>query len=296
MAVSETGEPDLRANENSGEDRAVSRASLEAYARRMRAHVLRMTTAAGSGHPGGSLSAAEIMAVLWFGGVMSYRADDPGWEERDRFILSKGHAAPILYAAMAEAGYMDEQELLTLRRLGSRLQGHPDMRKLPGVEVSTGSLGQGLSIACGMALGLALKGGSQRVFCLMGDGECQEGQVWEAALYAAQRKTDRLIAIVDNNELQIDGSLAEICDVGRLSAKFEQFGWWATDVAGHDIAALLGAVQEALTTSFEGPRIIVAHTVKGKGVPFMENSCAWHGKAANEEQCRAALEELGVQR
>ncbi|MDR1357947.1 MAG: transketolase, partial [Coriobacteriales bacterium] len=190
-------------------------ADLEARARRMRGSVLRMTTAAGSGHPGGSLSAAEIMAVLWFGGVMSYHADDPSWEGRDRFILSKGHAAPILYAAMAEAGFLDEQELLTLRKLGSRLQGHPDMRKLPGVEVSTGSLGQGLSLACGMALGLALNGGAQRVFCLMGDGECQEGQVWEAALYAAQRKTDRLIALIDNNELQIDGKLAEICDVGR---------------------------------------------------------------------------------
>lgn len=267
---------------------------LNKTANRMRCNVLRMITAAGSGHPGGSLSAAEIMAALWFGGAMNYQADDPFWEERDRFILSKGHAAPILYAAMAEAGYLEEAELLTLRKLDSRLQGHPDKLKLPGVEVSTGSLGQGLSIATGMALGLTLNGGTQKVFCLLGDGECQEGQVWEAALYAAQRKVSNLIAIIDNNELQIDGSVSEICDVGNLARKLEQFGWWTLEVDGHDVEALAQAYQEALGATFEGPRAIIAHTVKGKGVSFMEGSCAWHGKAATAEQCAAALEELGV--
>lgn len=274
--------------------KAISIESLQETANRLRCSVLRMTTAAGSGHPGGSLSAAEIMAVLWFDGVMRYRADDPAWEDRDRFILSKGHAAPILYASMAEAGFFEESELLTLRKLGSRLQGHPDMLKLPGVEVSTGSLGQGLSIATGMALGLAMNGGGQKVICLMGDGECQEGQVWEAAMYAAQRNTDNLVAVIDNNELQIDGRVAEICDVGGLAGKFVQFGWWALDVDGHDIRALSQACREALDSTYAGPRVIVAHTVKGKGVSFMEDSAAWHGKAADAEQCRAALEELGV--
>lgn len=260
----------------------------------MRCNVVRMTTEAGSGHPGGSLSAAEIMTALWFGGVMQYKALEPTWEERDRFILSKGHAAPILYAAMAEAGSIPEDELLTLRALGSRLQGHPDMLKLPGVEVSTGSLGQGLSLATGLALGLTMNGGTQRVFCLLGDGECQEGQVWEAAMYAAQRKTQNLIAIVDNNELQIDGSLSDICDVGNIAGKFKQFGWWTIDVDGHDIEALIRAFEEAKSVAYNGPRVLIAHTIKGKGVSFMENTCAWHGKAANEEQCGQALSELEV--
>ncbi len=267
----------------------------EERANRLRCSVLRMTTAAGSGHPGGSLSSAEIMTALWFGGVMKYRVDDPLWEDRDRFILSKGHAAPILYATMAEAGYFDQSELLTLRQLGSRLQGHPDRLKLPGVEVSTGSLGQGLSIATGMSLGLTMNGGAQKVFCLMGDGECQEGQVWEAAMYAAQRKAQNLIAIIDNNGLQIDGTVSEICDVGDLSGKFGQFGWWTIAVDGHDIAALIQAYREASSVSFAGPRAIIAQTVKGKGVSFMENSCGWHGKAADAEQCKVALGELGVQ-
>ncbi len=267
--------------------------ALEVKANHLRCNVLRMTTEAGSGHPGGSLSSAEIMAALWFGGLMQYRAEDPTWEDRDRFVLSKGHAAPILYATMAEAGYLEEQELLTLRALDSRLQGHPDRLKLPGVEVSTGSLGQGLSIATGMALGLAMNGGSQKIFCLLGDGECQEGQIWEAA---PQRKTNNLIAIVDNNELQIDGSVSDICDVGDLAVKFQQFGWWARDVDGHSVNALLEAYQEALGASFTGPRVLIAHTIKGKGVSFMENTCAWHGKAANDEQCRSALSELGEQR
>ncbi|MDR2036228.1 MAG: transketolase [Coriobacteriales bacterium] len=267
---------------------------LEAIANRMRCNIVRMTTAAGSGHPGGSLSAVEIITSLWFSGLMRYRASEPGWEERDRFILSKGHAAPVLYAAMAEAGYLEASELLTLRKLDSRLQGHPDQHKLPGVEVSTGSLGQGLSLAVGMALGLRMGGGDQKVFCLLGDGECQEGQVWEAALYAAQQKANNLVAVIDNNGIQIDGPLADICDVGNLAGKFREFGWWVTEVDGHSHEALIAAYQEALATDFAGPRLLVAHTVKGKGVSFMENTCAWHGKAADAEQCKSALAELGV--
>lgn len=266
---------------------------LQEIARRMRCHVVRMTHAAGSGHPGGSLSAADIMAALWFGGFMRYRADDPAWEGRDRFVLSKGHAAPILYATMAEAGFMQTEELLTLRQLGSRLQGHPDMLKLPGVEVSAGSLGQGLSVATGMALGLAMSGGDQKVFCLVGDGECQEGQIWEAALYAAQRKTQNLIAIIDNNRYQIDGAVDDICKVEHLMSKFEHFGWHVWEVDGHDIAALMQTLQAALYLAEAGPRAIIAHTVKGKGVSFMENTAAWHGKAPNAEECQRALAELG---
>lgn len=274
--------------------RAASTKELEIIANRLRAHVLRMTTAAGSGHPGGSLSAAELMAVLWMGGFLKYRADDPAWDKRDRFVLSKGHAAPILYATMAEAGFFPEEELLTLRKLGSRLQGHPDRLKLPGVEVSGGSLGQGLSVAIGMALGLRLNASASKVFCLLGDGECQEGQVWEAVMYAAQKETDNLIAVIDNNELQIDGPLSEICALGNIAEKFAQFGWWTCETNGHDLEALKQAYQEALASSYAGPRVIVAHTVKGRGVSFMENSCAWHGKAADQAQCNRALEELGA--
>jgi len=270
-----------------------SKEEYQQIANRMRCHVVRMTSAAGSGHPGGSLSAADIMATLWFSGVMRYRADDPTWEGRDRFVLSKGHAAPILYAAMAETGFIEKDELLTLRKLGSRLQGHPDKLKLPGIEASTGALGQGLSIATGMALGLTMDGGDQRVFCLIGDGEAQEGQIWEAALYAAQCKASNLIAILDRNRLQIDGAVEDICDVGDLASKFGQFGWWTIEVDGHDIDALLQAYDEALNTTFEGPRAIVAHTIKGKGVSYMENAAGWHGKAPNADECASALLELG---
>ncbi|MCL2807779.1 MAG: transketolase [Coriobacteriia bacterium] len=271
----------------------MSREELIRVADKMRCNVVRMLTEAGSGHPGGSLSAAEIMSVLWFGGIMRYRADDPAWGKRDRFVLSKGHVAPILYAAMAQAGFLEESELLSLRKLGGRLQGHPDCLKLPGVEVSTGSLGQGLSIATGMALGLALNGGDQKVFCLIGDGECQEGQIWEAVLYAATRKVKNLIAIVDNNGLQIDGAVKDICDLGNLAKKFSEFGWLALEVDGHDVDALYTAFDEATSSEFVRPRVIIAHTIKGRGVSFMENSSGWHGKTINVDQCKSALLELG---
>jgi transketolase len=261
----------------------------------MRQDILRMITAAGSGHPGGSLSSADLVATLFFGGTLRYDAANPAWKGRDRFILSKGHAAPVLYAALAQAGYFKREELLTLRKFGSRLQGHPDSRKLPGVEVSTGSLGQGLSIAAGLALGLAgatadESEAAQNVFVLLGDGECQEGQVWEAAMFAAHHELSNLVAIVDNNNLQIDGSCGEVNDLGDLAAKFDAFNWGVIKVDGHDPAAIQAALQQAVAYQSR-PAVIVASTVKGKGVSFMENQCGWHGKAPSQEQCAQALAE-----
>jgi transketolase len=274
----------------------------------MRCDILKMIALAGSGHPGGSLSAADILAVLYFGEVVRHRPNEPTWEGRDRFILSKGHAAPVLYATLAHAGYFEVSELATLRSFGSRLQGHPDSRKLPGVEVATGSLGQGLSIAAGMAYGLAASGRSeqseqnehgsapassaiQQVFVLLGDGELQEGQVWEAAMFAAHQRLGNLVAIVDNNNLQIDGALEEVVGLGDIPAKFTAFGWKALEVDGHNVTQLKQALEEA-SAHTGGPVVIVAHTVKGRGVSFMENQCGWHGKAPSDEQCDRALAEL----
>jgi transketolase len=269
-------------------------AAIERRAIEMRCDILKMIALAGSGHPGGSLSATDIVTVLFFGDVLRYRADDPAWEDRDRFILSKGHVAPVLYAALARAGYFEIGELATLRKFGSRLQGHPDSRKLPGVEVSTGSLGQGLSIAAGMAYGLVADGrADQRVFALLGDGELQEGQVWEAAMFAAHQKLSNLVAIVDNNDLQIDGHLDEVVGLGDIGAKFTAFGWLVLEMDGHDLAQLKRTFDQAVAHE-EGPVAIVAHTVKGRGVTFMENQPGWHGKAPSDEQCDRALDELAT--
>lgn len=268
---------------------------IEAKAHDMRIDIIRSISEAGSGHPGGSLSCADILATLYFGGILDYKADDPTWEGRDRFVLAKGHAAPALYAVLAEAGYFPKEELLTLRKLGTRLQGHPDSNLLPGVEVPTGSLGQGLSIAAGMAAGLKLDGKSQSVFTVLGDGECEEGQVWEAAMFAAHRKLDNLTAIIDRNYLQIDGNTEEVCAPGDLVAKFEAFGWVAFEVDGHDISALQQALTNVKACRNGKPHAIIANTVKGKGVSFMENQAGWHGKAPNAEQTAQALEELGFE-
>jgi len=267
-------------------------------ARLMRRDIVEMVGAAGSGHPGGSLSAVEIVASLYFG-VMKHDPARPDWPERDRFVLSKGHAAPVLYATLAEAGYFATDELATLRKLGSRLQGHPDARKTPGVEVSTGSLGQGLALANGLALALRLDantagrdaGAGPQVFCLLGDGEIQEGEVWEAAMLAAHYQLDNVVAIVDLNGMQIDGPTAEVMDVGDVEAKFAAFGWHVITCDGHDLEELADAF-EAARAYTDGPAVIVADTVKGKGVSFMEGLCDWHGKAPNAEQCAQALEEL----
>lgn len=266
---------------------------LRETARGLRADIIRMICEAGSGHPGGSLSCADVMSALYFGGVMQYDADDPASPARDRFILAKGHAAPALYATLAAAGFFPREELLTLRKLGSRLQGHPDSSLLPGVEVSTGSLGQGLSIACGLACGLRLEGSPSTVFTLLGDGECEEGQVWEAAMFAAHQKLGNLVAIIDSNGLQIDGPVCDVCDPGDLGAKFAAFGWEVSHVDGHDVAALVEALNAAKASPGQAPKAVVARTVKGKGVSFMEGQCGWHGKAPSAEQAHSALEELG---
>jgi transketolase len=257
----------------------------------MRRDIIEMLHAAGSGHPGGSLSAVEIVATL-YGSVMRHDPADPRLADRDRFVLSKGHAAPVLYAALAETGYFPREELLTLRKLGSRLQGHPDSRKLPGVEVSTGSLGQGLALANGLALALRLDGATEpTVFCLLGDGELQEGEVWEAAMASAHYALDNLVAIVDLNGLQIDGPTCEVMDLGSVPEKFAAFGWTVMTCDGHSIAELHDALERAKAHE-GGPIVIVARTMKGRGVSFMEGLCDWHGKAPNADECARALAEL----
>lgn len=273
-------------------------ARVKDAARRMRRDIVEMIAAAGSGHPGGSLSAADIVATLYFGGVMRHDASDPTWPARDRFVLSKGHAAPVLYAALAEAGYFGRDHLATLRKLGSILQGHPDSKKTPGVEVSTGSLGQGLSVGAGLATGLR-GGGSpepalqdRSVFVLLGDGELQEGQVWEAAMFAAHQGLANLVAIVDDNGLQIDGACNEVMCLGEIAAKFASFKWKPFECDGHDVEAVNATLREARAYS-GGPSVVVAHTVKGKGVSFMENQAGWHGKAPSAEETERALAELG---
>ncbi len=262
----------------------------------IRTDIIEMLHDAGSGHPGGSLSCADIFASLYFGGVLNYDPSDPKSEERDRFILAKGHAAPALYATLAEVGYVPLDELKTLRKLKTRLQGHPDSNLLPCVEVSTGSLGQGLSIASGLAAGLALENKENHVFVLLGDGECQEGQVWEAATFAAFNKLDCLIGIVDVNGLQIDGKVDEVCSSGSLKDKFTAFGWEVHEVDGHDIDALIALFNELKASRNAQPKMVLAHTVKGKGVSFMEGQAGWHGKAPNDEETNIALAELAAQR
>lgn len=269
-------------------------AALQAKATDIRRDILTMITEAGSGHPGGSLSCADILTALYFGGVMNHDASDPKMVGRDRFILAKGHAAPALYATLAEAGYFPKEEIHTLRKLGTRLQGHPDSNLLPGVEVSTGSLGQGLSVACGLAAGLRLSGEDGFVFTVLGDGECEEGQVWEAAMFGAHKALGRLVAIIDNNELQIDGCIHDVCDPGDLGDKFAAFGWDVQRVDGHDIEALVEALSARKAQENARPLALIAKTVKGKGVSFMENEAGWHGKAPKPEELEAALAELAA--
>lgn len=260
---------------------------------RMRAHIVRMLAAAGSGHPGGSLSATDVIATLYFK-HMHVDPTNPSWEDRDRFVLCKGHAAPALYAALAMRGFFPEDELLTLRKLGSRLQGHPCMSKTPGVDMSTGSLGQGLSVANGMALAGRLDGRDYYVYALMGDGEIQEGQVWEAAMSAGHYKLDHVIAFVDHNNLQIDGTNDDVMSVRPIDDKFRAFGWDVTTIDGHDLDAIDAAIVAAKQVKGK-PSLIVCETIKGKGVSFMENVVDWHGVAPTAEQAEAALAELAIQ-
>ncbi|MGI6345006.1 MAG: transketolase [Bacillota bacterium] len=261
---------------------------LVELAAEMRQQIVEMIVRAGSGHPGGSLSVADILTVLFFR-TMRLDPEHPDWPERDRLVLSKGHAAPALYAALAMRGYFPVDELATLRQLGSRLQGHPDMKKLPGVEMSTGSLGQGLSAANGMALGLRLQGSDSHVFVIMGDGEMQEGQIWEAAMTAAHYQLDNVIGIVDHNRLQIDGPVQSVMGVEPLAEKWRSFGWHVVELDGHDLAALAEAFEEAKARRGQ-PTLILAQTIKGKGFAFMENKAEWHGKAPSSEQVAAELE------
>lgn len=264
---------------------------LERIARRLRLDVVEMTSAAGSGHPGGSLSSADLMAVLYFGGTMNHDPSNPSWEGRDRFVLSKGHVAPVLYAALAESGYFPREELLTLRKLGSRLQGHPVRGKVPGVEMSTGSLGQGLSMACGIALAGKMDGKDYRTFCLLGDGELQEGQNWEAAMFASQYGLSNLIAFVDRNRLQITGNTEDAVGLDPLPEKWKAFGWNVIVIDGHDIAMIQEAIAKA-TEPGNRPVAVIMNTIKGKGVSFMENNVSFHGKAANSEELDEAVREL----
>lgn len=265
-------------------------AELTCWAKTLRIDAIEMIRDAGSGHPGGSLSAAEIVACLFFH-HMRLDPTRPTWEDRDRFILSKGHACPILYAALAEKGYFPKETLSTLRRLGSKLQGHPDMKKTPGVDMTSGSLGQGLSAGVGMALGGRLDGKDFRVYVLLGCGEVQEGQVWEAAMAASHYKLNNLVAIVDYNGLQVDGKTCEIMDIEPLSEKWHAFGWQTLRIDGHSIPEILEALGRARTQEL-GPTAIIAATTKGKGVSFMENVALWHGKAPSPAEAERAVAEL----
>lgn len=265
-------------------------AEMQAVAKRIRREIVEMIGAAKSGHPGGSLSAVEVLVTLHFD-VMRHDPANPKWPDRDRFILSKGHACPVLYAVLAECGYTPLDQLNTLRKLGSIYQGHPDVRFTPALEASTGSLGEGVSLALGMALAARLNGGPSRTYVMLGDGEIQEGQIWEGAMFAAYHKVDNIVAIVDYNRIQLDGFVKDIMEVAPVADKWRAFGWHAIDVDGHDIAALQAAFKEAAATKGT-PTAIVAHTIKGKGVSFMENNPKFHGVAPTPEEVKLALREL----
>jgi len=267
---------------------------LELLAKQMRYLILRTTHTAGVGHTGGSLSMVEILIALYFR-VMNIDPKYPGMKERDRFILSKGHATPGFYSALALRGFFPEEELTTFDQRGTRLQAHPDMHKCPGVDYSSGSLGQGLSIGIGMARGGAAAGRKFCTFVLMGDGELQEGQVWEAAMYAGTRKVKRLIAIIDYNKFQLTAGTAETLDLEPLQDKWEAFNWQVLSCMGNDMESVTAAQEQAVKLSEHGPVVIIAHTVKGKGVSFMEGTHTWHGKAPNVKEFAEALAELGIQ-
>lgn len=266
-------------------------AELAEKARRIRINALKAIHAAKSGHPGGSLSSADILATLYFG-ELNIDPKNPKMADRDKFVLSKGHAVPALYAALGERDFYEVSEMMTLRQVGSKFQGHPNMNKVPGIEMSTGSLGQGFSAAVGMAIAGKIDKNPGRVYALTGDGELQEGIVWEAAMQAAHRKLDNLVAIVDLNGLQIDGKVSDVKCVCPVDEKFRSFGWNVISVDGHNFEELTTAFKEA-KSSKGVPTAIIAHTHKGKGVSFMEDNAGWHGKAPSDEELAAAIEELG---
>ncbi len=264
---------------------------LSEKANKLRADILKMLCEAGSGHTGGALSSIDIVTVL-YNKIMNIDPKNPTWDKRDRFVLSKGHGCVALYAVLADCGYFPEEELKTLRKYGSILQGHPYMHKTPGFDVSAGSLGQGLSVAVGMALAARMDGKDNRVYCLMGDGENQEGQIWEAAMAAGHYKLDNLCGILDNNGLQIDGKVEDVMNIEPIADKWKAFNWNIVEINGHDVKEIEKAFMAA--AEYKGkPTLILAHTVKGKGVSFMENVSSWHGAAPNKEQLETALNELG---
>ncbi len=268
----------------------MNKLELQKTAVEVRKGIIEGVHAAKAGHPGGSLSAADIFTYLYFE-EMHIDPRNPKDPDRDRFVLSKGHTAPGLYSALAHRGYFPVEDLLTLRHTGSYLQGHPDMKHIPGVDMSSGSLGQGLSAACGMALGAKKSGRDFRVYALCGDGEIQEGQIWEAAMFAGFRKLDNLCVVVDNNNLQIDGPIDEVCSPYPIDKKFEAFNFHVINIDGNDFDQIKAAFDEAKATK-DMPTAIIAHTVKGKGVSFMENNVGWHGKAPNDEEFAVAMEDL----
>jgi transketolase len=263
---------------------------LEKIARKIRTHVINMIFEAGSGHPGGSLSCTDMLTVLYFF-HMNIQPENPRWDDRDRLVLSKGHAAPALYATLAERGYFAVKELQSLRKFGGLLQGHPDIN-IPGVDVSTGSLGQGISISCGMAIAAKMDNKKFRVYTLIGDGECDEGQIWEAALFASHYKLDNLTVLLDRNGLQIDGPTEKILRLEPLSGKWQEFGWNVIEIDGNKIVSIIEALDSAKKCHGR-PTVIIAHTLKGKGVSFMEWINAFHGKALSKDEMKIALKELG---
>ncbi len=263
---------------------------LRQIAKRIRINVIKQVSNAQSGHPGGSLDLAEILAVLYFE-EMDITVDNAGSIDRDRLVLSKGHASPALYAVLAEKGILDESELLSFRKLHTRLQGHPDMNSMDGIDMSTGSLGQGFSAAVGMSLANKLSGNDHRIYCICGDGECEEGQIWEAAMAAAHYHCDNLCMIIDENGLQIDGTTESVISPAPFDVKMQAFGWHTVSIDGHDFDAIKAALDEARATKLK-PTCIIAKTIKGKGVSFMENEAEWHGKAPSGELIARALKDL----
>ncbi len=280
--------PPEEARAGACEQEAELKEKLDAISREMRLDIIKMIGMASSGHPGGSLSCVEILVSLYFY-KMRHRPEDPAWPERDRFVLSKGHAAPTLYAVLARCGYFDREELWGLRKLGSMLQGHPS-NKTPGVEICTGSLGQGLAAAAGMALAARLDDRDYRVFALIGDGESQEGEIWESAMFASHHRVNNLVGICDRNRLQIDGPCCNVMELEPLADKWRAFGWSVQEVDGHNVLEICNALDS--TDAREGPYMIIAHTVKGKGVSFMENVVDFHGKAPTPEETERALKEI----
>ena len=267
--------------------------ALREVARDMRLDILDMTTKAGSGHASSSWSATDIVTALFFGGILRYRPDEPEWPERDRFIMSKGHAAPLLYAILARAGFFDREEIWRLREIDSPVQGHPIQGKMPGVEATTGSLGQGLSVGVGHVLGGRLNDLDYNIYVLLGDGECEAGQIWEAAMSAAHFNAGNLIAILDYNKYQEMGPISREMGLEPLVEKWQSFGWYVVEADGHDMEDLLAKLEEVKAVQ-EQPAIIIAHTIKGKGVSFVEADYTWHGRALNQEQAAVAREELNA--